>query len=98
MVFYYSSVIFIQLGIADSTSLILGGVASISFWLGSVAGIPLIEYMGRKKLLYSGSIVMLIGYCVYTPMIQHGGPTQLWVAFGATCLFVAACGWSWLSV
>jgi MFS family permease len=98
MVFYYSSVLFIGLGIADQTALVLGGVTSVSFWLGSVLGIFLVDKIGRKNLLYSGSITMLIGYCVYAPMISHGGDTQLWVAFGATCLVVAACGWSWLSV
>lgn len=60
--------------------------------------IPLIEKIGRKKLLISGSAVMLIGYCIYMPMVKNGGQTQLWVAFAATCLFVCACGWSWLSV
>lgn len=98
MVFYYSSTIFLQLGIVDETALVLGGVASIAFWLGSVAAIPLIEKIGRKKLLISGSIPMLIGYCIYTPMIKNRGTTELWIAFGATCVFCAACGWSWLSV
>ncbi|OAL17529.1 hypothetical protein AYO22_11564 [Fonsecaea multimorphosa] len=96
IVIYYSSTVFLQLGISANLSLILGGIASICFWVGSVFGIALIERVGRKKLLISGTIPMLIGYCIYTPMVKNGGTAQLWVAFGATCLICVAFGWSWL--
>ena len=98
MVFYYSSFIFIQLGIVPSTALILGGVTSACFWLGSVCGIPLIERLGRKRLLHLGTIPSLIGYAIYLPMVKDGRPTELWVAFGATCLICFAYGYSWLPV
>ncbi|EXJ74455.1 uncharacterized protein A1O5_02751 [Cladophialophora psammophila CBS 110553] len=96
IVIYYSSTVFLQLGISAKLSLVLGGVASISFWVGSLFGIALIERVGRKKLLVSGTIPMLVGYCIYTPMVKNGGTGQLWVAFGATCLICVAFGWSWL--
>ncbi|KAH0842232.1 putative Sugar transporter [Fonsecaea pedrosoi] len=96
IVIYYSSTVFLQLGISANLSLVLGGVASISFWVGSLFGIALIERVGRKKLLVSGTIPILIGYCIYTPMVKNGGTAQLWVAFGATCLICVAFGWSWL--
>jgi hypothetical protein len=98
MVIYYSSSIFSDLGISPETSLILGGVASLCFWVGSLLGIALIETIGRKKLLVSGTIPMLIGYLVYLPMVKNGGDTQLWVAFAMTCLICLAFGWSWLPV
>ncbi|KAK6369408.1 hypothetical protein LTS17_009751 [Exophiala oligosperma] len=98
IVIYYSSTVFLQLGISAETSLVLGGVASISFWVGSLFGIAFIERIGRKKLLISGTIPMLIGYCIYLPMVKDGRSTQLWVAFGATCLICLAFGWSWLPV
>jgi hypothetical protein len=98
IVIYYSSTVFLQLGISANLALILGGVASLSFWIGSLLGIALIERIGRKKLLVSGTIPMLIGYCIYTPMVKNGGTAQLWVAFGATCLICVAFGWSWLPV
>ncbi|KIW13728.1 hypothetical protein PV08_08919 [Exophiala spinifera] len=96
IVIYYSSTVFLQLGISAETALVLGGVASISFWVGSLFGIAFIERIGRKKLLISGTIPMLIGYCIYLPMVKDGRSTQLWVAFGATCLICLAFGWSWL--
>lgn len=98
MVIYYSSNIFLNLGIAANTSLILGGVASLCFWIGSLVGISAVEKFGRKKLLLSGSLPMLIATCVYCAMIESGGDTQLWVAFGCTCLICLSFGWSWLPV
>ncbi|RMZ76609.1 hypothetical protein DV738_g4797, partial [Chaetothyriales sp. CBS 135597] len=69
MVFYYSSFIFITIGIAQKTSLVLGGVTSICFWLGSIAGIFLIDKVGRKNLLHAGTIPSLISYAIYAPML-----------------------------
>ena len=98
MVFYYSSFIFITIGIKAATALILGGITSLCFWLGSVAGIFLIDRVGRKNLLHLGTIPSLITYAVYIPMIKNGGPTQLWVAFGFTCVICFAYGYSWLPI
>jgi sugar porter (SP) family MFS transporter len=98
MVFYYSSFIFITIGIAQATALILGGVTSICFWLGSIAGIFLIDRIGRKNLLHLGTIPSLITYAVYIPMVKNGGQTQLWVAFAFTCVICFAYGYSWLPI
>ena len=98
MVFYYASFIFITIGIASSTALILGGITSLCFWLGSIAGIFLIDRIGRKNLLHLGTIPSLITYAVYIPMVKNGGPTQLWVAFGFTCVICFAYGYSWLPI
>lgn len=68
----------------------------ICFLLGSILGIFLIDKIGRKRLLISGTIPVLIGYIVYMIMVKDGGQTQLWVAFGATCVILTAFGWSWL--
>ncbi|RMZ92562.1 hypothetical protein DV736_g198, partial [Chaetothyriales sp. CBS 134916] len=98
MVFYYSSFIFITIGIAQKTSLVLGGVASICFWLGSIFGIFLIDRVGRKNLLHAGTIPSLITYAIYIPMIKNGGQSQLWVAFAFTCVICFAYGYSWLPI
>ncbi|KAN0106010.1 sugar transporter [Hyaloscypha variabilis] len=84
IVIYYSSTVFLNLGLPAKTALVLGGIASICFWLGSLIGIALIERIGRKKLLISGTIPMLIGYLVYLPMVKNGGQNQLWIAFAMT--------------
>jgi len=96
MVIYYSSSIFLNLGIAANISLILGGVASLCFWLGSLVGIAAIEKFGRKKLLLSGSLPMLIATCLYCAMIKDGRDAHLWVAFACTCVICVSFGWSWL--
>jgi len=98
IVIYYSSTVFLNLGLPAKTALVLGGIASICFWLGSLIGIALIERIGRKKLLISGTIPMLIGYLVYLPMVKNGGQNQLWIAFAMTCLICISFGWSWLPV
>ena len=98
MVFYYSSFIFITIGIAQKTALVLGGVASICFWLGSVIGIFIIDKVGRKNLLHAGTIPSLIAYAVYIPMVKNGGSDQLWVAFAFTCVISFAYGYSWLPI
>ncbi|RMD40574.1 hypothetical protein DV735_g4561, partial [Chaetothyriales sp. CBS 134920] len=98
MVFYYSSFIFITIGIAQKTSLVLGGVTSICFWLGSIAGIFLIDRVGRKNLLHAGTIPSLITYAIYIPMIKDAGQTELWVAFAFTCVICFAYGYSWLPI
>ncbi|KEF62779.1 uncharacterized protein A1O9_00752 [Exophiala aquamarina CBS 119918] len=98
MVIYYSSSIFLNLGIAANISLILGGVASLCFWLGSLVGIAAVEKFGRKKLLLSGSLPMLIATCIYCAMVKDGRDTHLWVAFACTCVICLSFGWSWLPV
>jgi MFS family permease len=75
----------------------LGGIVSIAFLVGSVLGVFLIDRIGRKKLLISGTIPMFFLYILYMIMVKNGGQTQLWVAFGATCAIMVAFGWSWLS-
>jgi MFS family permease len=97
IVVYYSSSIFITLGIENRLALILGGIVSIAFFLGSILGVLLIDRIGRKKLLISGTIPMFVLYIVYMIMVKNGGQAQLWVAFGATCAIMFAFGWSWLS-
>lgn len=74
----------------------LGGAISICFWVGSVIGVFLVERIGRKKLLYSGTIPVCIGYIVYMIMVKENTPAHLWVAFAATCVILLAFGWSWL--
>jgi hypothetical protein len=74
----------------------LGGLVGIAFWLGSLLGIFLIERVGRKKLLISGTIPVLVCYIVYMIMVKDGRPAQLWASFGVTCVLMAAFGWSWL--
>ncbi|KIW62024.1 hypothetical protein PV05_02077 [Exophiala xenobiotica] len=97
IVVYYSSSIFITLGFEHGLALILGGIVSIAFLLGSIVGIFLIDRIGRKKLLMSGTVPMFVLYVIYTIMVKDGGKVQLWVAFGATCAIMFVFGWSWLS-
>ncbi|EXJ71764.1 uncharacterized protein A1O5_05574 [Cladophialophora psammophila CBS 110553] len=97
IVVYYSSSIFITLGIENGLALILGGIVSIAFLLGSILGVFLIDRIGRKKLLISGTVPMFVLYILYMIMVKNGGKAQLWVAFGATCAIMFAFGWSWLS-
>lgn len=96
IIVYYSSTIFINLGIEGNRALVFGGIISIAFFVGSVLGIVLIDVVGRKNLLYSGSAGMFVAYIVYMLMVKHGGDTQMWVAFAATCVVMASFGWSWL--
>lgn len=98
MIFYYSSAIFNDIGLPLATSLKLGGCASVVFTVGSWLGIFLIDRVGRKKLLISGSVTILITYAVYLPMIKYASAADLWVAFAMMCILAAAVGWSWLSV
>ncbi|KJZ79730.1 hypothetical protein HIM_01199 [Hirsutella minnesotensis 3608] len=94
----YSSNIFMTIGLDENTSLLLGGFTCVSFWLGSLLGIILIDRVGRKKLLISGTVPVFICYLVYMFMVKDGRPAQLWVAFAMICTLMAAFGWSWLSV
>ncbi|KAI0108854.1 MFS general substrate transporter [Nemania sp. FL0031] len=94
----YASNILIDIGLSHDLSLLLGGVVTLFFWLGSLLGIYLIEKVGRKKLLYSGTIPMFVGYIIYTLMVKDGRPEHLWVAFAFLSLIIASFGWSWLSV
>ncbi|TRX91485.1 hypothetical protein FHL15_007709 [Xylaria flabelliformis] len=94
----YASNILINIGLSHDLSLLLGGVVTLAFWLGSLAGIYLIEKVGRKMLLYSGTIPMFISYIIYTLMVKDGRTEELWVAFAFLALIIASFGWSWLSV
>ncbi|KAI8630639.1 MFS general substrate transporter [Xylariaceae sp. FL1651] len=94
----YASDILLSIGLAHDKSLLLGGVVSLIFWLGSLLGIYIIEKVGRKKLLYSGTIPMFVGYIIYLLMIKDGRPDHLWVAFAFLSLIIGSFGWSWLSV
>ncbi|KAI3321416.1 MFS general substrate transporter [Xylariaceae sp. AK1471] len=73
----YALNILINIGLGHDLSLLLGDVVSLLFWL-----------VGRKKLLYSGTIPMFVSYISYTVM----------VAFTFFSLIIASFGWSWLSV
>jgi MFS family permease len=94
----YASDILLSIGLDHDRSLLLGGVVSLFFWLGSLLGIYLIEKVGRKKLLYSGTIPMFVGYIIYLLMVKDGRPDHLWVAFAFLSLIIGSFGWSWLSV
>ncbi|RYC54208.1 hypothetical protein CHU98_g12000 [Xylaria longipes] len=94
----YASNILINVGLSHDLSLLLGGVVTLAFWLGSLIGIYLIEKVGRKILLYSGTIPMFVGYIIYTLMVKDGRTDELWVAFAFLALIIASFGWSWLSV
>ncbi|KAI1148767.1 MFS general substrate transporter [Nemania diffusa] len=94
----YASDILINIGLSHDLSLLLGGVVTLFFWLGSLLGIYLVEKVGRKKLLYSGTMPMFVGYIIYTLMVKDGRPDQLWVTFGFLSLIIAPFRWCWLSV
>ncbi|KAI0876976.1 MFS general substrate transporter [Hypoxylon argillaceum] len=94
----YASDILINIGLSHDLSLLLGGVVTLFFWLGSLLGIYLAEKVGRKKLLYSGTMPMFVGYIIYTLMVKDSRPDQLWVTFGFLSLIIAPFRWCWLSV
>lgn len=67
---YFAPVIFAQLGISTSTSLLFNGVNAIIAFLGTVTTMIVIDKVGRRPLEIYGAILMSITYIVNASLIK----------------------------
>ncbi|KAF7563569.1 hypothetical protein G7046_g582 [Stylonectria norvegica] len=99
MINYYAPVIFqTNMGVSRNLSLILGGCAQITFLIGSIIPVFLMDRFGRRTLLLICSAGLCFCFVMVTILLSIGstGP-----AFGATAfifLFQIFYGIGWLPV
>ena len=60
-IIYYASNVFVSLGLTGGTTALLAtGVTGVVFFVSTLPAMAVIDKVGRKPMLYAGSIVMLV--------------------------------------
>ena len=104
VIFYYSNVLWQAVGFGESSSFVITVVTSVTNILTTLIAIALIDKVGRKPLLLTGSAGMAVALTtmavVFGTAVQVGGQPHLGgvtgpIALVAANLFVVAYGMSW---
>ncbi|RKL46043.1 hypothetical protein BFJ72_g2952 [Fusarium proliferatum] len=101
-IIYYASQVFESLGLTGGTQALLAtGVTGVVFFVFTLPAMAIIDKVGRKPMLYVGSIVMLISMVlagIIVAKFQHDWETHSaagWVAVAFIWLYVGAFGATW---
>ena len=101
-IIYYASDVFVSFGLSQGTQALLAtGVTGCVFFVSTVPAMFLIDKLGRKPMLYTGSIVMFL--CMVTVGIivakfRHDWPDHVaagWVACALIWIYIGAFGYGW---
>ncbi|MFW6641928.1 sugar porter family MFS transporter [Nocardiopsis algeriensis] len=94
VIFYYSSTLWQSVGVEESASLLLSLFTSIVNIVGTVIAIMLVDRLGRKPLLLTGSAGMTVSLAVTAYAFSHArvqdGDVSLAFNWGATALVGAS--------
>ncbi len=90
MVAYYQTKLFLEsVHLEPGVARLVAGCSAITFFLGTLPAIYLIEAWGRRKLLLIGSICTLASMTAFTALIATGDgkPSYGWAAVAMIFLF-----------
>lgn len=101
-IIYYTSNVFISLGLTGgTTALLVTGVTGVVFFVCTLPAMAIIDKVGRKPMLIVGSVVMLISMVlagVIVAKFRHDWTEHVaagWVAVAFIWVYVGAFGATW---
>lgn len=101
-IIYYSSSIFLSIGLTGGTQALLAtGVTGVVFFVSTLPAMAVIDKFGRKPMLQGGSIVMFCSMVIAGIMVakfRHDWVTysaQGWVVVAFIWVYIAAFGATW---
>ncbi|KAM6579923.1 hypothetical protein CsatA_003697 [Cannabis sativa] len=98
---YYTSILFLNMGYKDKTILYPSVIIGAILVLSTLLSMTVVDRFGRRVLLISGGIVMLICQIIIAIILagkvdnQNLSRTLFIVLIVVICLFALAFGWSW---
>ncbi|KAJ6186806.1 hypothetical protein N7519_008107 [Penicillium mononematosum] len=101
-IIYYASTVFQSLGLTGGTQALLAtGVTGVVFFVCTLPAMPLIDRVGRKPMLYTGSAVMWISMVLVGIIVAKFGndfenhSNAGWAAVAFIWIYVGAFGATW---
>ncbi|KAJ4801826.1 Sugar transport protein 7 [Rhynchospora pubera] len=101
-ILFYAPVLFQSMGFGSNASLISSVLTGVVLCGSTLISIALVDKVGRRKLLISGGIQMVLCQVIVATILglKFGDDQQLSKGFSivvvlVVCLFVLAFGWSW---
>ncbi|RSM03460.1 hypothetical protein CEP52_007410 [Fusarium oligoseptatum] len=101
-IIYYASQVFERLGLTGGTQALLAtGVTGVVFFVSTLPAMAIIDKVGRKPMLYVGSVVMWISMVIAGIIVakfQHDWESHAaagWVAVAFIWVYVGAFGATW---
>ena len=97
---YYSTVIFLQVGLSDFLAQLLAAVMATAFALGTYPLPWTIERVGRRNVLIWSAVILTICMIVFVTMIGLPNPTNAtqWTAVAAIVVYNFVFGYGWIGV
>lgn len=101
-IIYYASQVFERLGLTGGTQALLAtGVTGVVFFVSTLPAMAIIDKVGRKPMLYAGSVVMWFSMVIAGIIVakfQHDWESHAaagWVAVAFIWVYVGAFGATW---
>ena len=95
----YSSAVTIVLqtnvGLSQENSSLVAGIIQIVFWVGTLPGIYLLDRLGRRLMLLSGSVVLTITIVLFTAGIAVDTPASSNLALAMLFIYHFSFGMTW---
>jgi hypothetical protein len=85
LITYYAAVIFQSIGLSRDLSLLIAGFNATEYLLASLIPIWIIERVGRRQLMITGSVGQAISMLVLAICVKDGSKAAGYVA--CACLF-----------
>lgn len=97
---YYSTVIFLQVGLSPYLAQLLAAVMATGFAAGTYPLPWTIERFGRRNILIWSAVILTICMIVFVTMIglSHPSAATQWVAVAAIVLYNFVFGYGWIGV
>jgi hypothetical protein len=98
LITYYAPVIFQSIGLSRDVSLLVAGFNAVEYLLASLIPIWIIERVGRRKLMITGSTGQALCMMVLAITVRDGSQAAGYVACLCLFLFNTFFSWGWLTV
>ncbi|MCJ1302408.1 hypothetical protein MMC08_005211 [Hypocenomyce scalaris] len=97
LITYYAPVIFQSIGLSRSLALLIAGVNATEYLLASLIPIFIIEKVGRRQLMITGSTGQALSMLILAICVQNGSQAAGYVAVLCLFTFNTFFSWGWLT-
>lgn len=98
LITYYAPVIFQSIGLSRDLALLIAGFNATEYMLASLIPIWIIEKVGRRQLMLTGSTGQALSMMVLAICVRNGSKPAGYVACVCLFLFNTFFSWGWLTV
>lgn len=96
---YYAPIVYEKtMGISRNLSLILGGCTSLTYLVGSIIPVFLVDRLGRRNLLIISSMGLASCFCIAAGLLSSGNLTAAYAGVAFIFIFQLFLGVGWLPV